>query len=227
MSRCVIKADDFYATQSDRWLQFLLLCKQEGVPASLGFIAKRLRNGKTPHPRLVRLAKQPRFEVWNHGTEHWKDYTSGRSEFFGPAVADQVASIERCQVLCEQVFGHRPKLFGPPFNAYDANTLRALRQFPELEWLYDIAWLDGKTTLPKHYFVSCDVADSGRRFNPERARKQSADFMIRRSPFVIQIHPGNHWTDECFVNFQIFLRYIQASGYRFVLPGRLFASKVI
>lgn len=221
MSRCTIKADDFYATKSEKWRQFLLLCNSESIPASLGFIAKQIRNGKEPHPPLVRQACRQRFTLWNHGLRHWQEHDTGRSEFLGPSVEEQLSAINGCQEIAESVFGERPRLFGPPFNAYDANTIEALSRSPEIEMTYDLAWHPKKPAIPKHYFVSCDVGDSGRRFDPERARKQSADFIARRSPFVIQIHPGNHWEEDCFERFRTFVRSVRASGYRFVPPHRL------
>lgn len=221
MNKCLVKADDFYATSSQQWRSFLRLCRDEKIPVTLGFIGKHIHQGRDPDSGLVRLAKNGRNEVWNHGLHHWRNEANGTAEFCGPAYEDQREAIGTCQTIAETVFGARPAMFGPPFNAYDTNTLKAVADYPEIELAYDFACHPTIPTIPKHYYVSCDVADSGRRFNPDRAREQSRPFMLRGSPFVIQIHPGNHWTEGCLDKFKTFTRFVRASGYRFVKPRGL------
>lgn len=221
MPKCLVKADDFYASSSSRWRAFLELCEDERLPVSLGFIGKHLHQGREPDKKLVRMARHPRNEVWNHGLNHWRQEETGRAEFLGEPIGNQIDSIGMCQELAEATFSVRPRCFGPPFNSYDVNTLKAISRFDEMDLAFDFACHPSLSTIPKHYYVSCDVADSGRRFNPDRAVRQGTSFMLRRSPFVIQIHPGNHWTAECLQSFRVFIRFVRASGYRFVLSHRL------
>lgn len=225
MSKCTIKADDFRGTSSKKWRDFLNLCRREKVPVSLGFIGNKIAGGQTPDSGLVRKATRKDVEIWNHGLLHWKDDQTSTTEFCGPSAEDQLHSIQECQRLCQETFGFRPDCFGPPFNAFDVNTLRALSEIPEIRRVYDLPCSPGHTTIPKSLYINCDGADSGRRFNLQRARKQSAAYMVRRSPFVIQIHPGNHWEESCLDKFCTFVRHVKASGYKFVLSDKLLGGR--
>lgn len=81
--------------------------------------------------------------------------------------------------------------------------------------------LDGTATIPKACYVECEGAANERRFGLERAIERARPFMSRRVDFVLQIHPGNHWEEECIGRFEVFVRYVRASGYRFGLTEHL------
>lgn len=225
MTRCTIKADDFRGVRSDQWNAFLNVCRQEKIPVAVGFIANGLAGGKRPDERLIRKVTRRNVEIWNHGWRHWFDESTDTAEFYGSTLEDQVAALKTCQDVCEAEFGYRPSCFGPPFNRFDVNTMRAVTEFPEIDRVFDIPYLPGRQSIPHHYYINCDAADSQRRFNLERAFKHSTTFIVRRSPFVIQIHPGNHWERNCLENFRHFVRYVKASGYSFSLPRDLFRAR--
>ncbi|MGI9395630.1 MAG: polysaccharide deacetylase family protein [Boseongicola sp.] len=218
MTNLVIKADDLRAEVAESWWNFLRVCVDQDIPASLGFISGKVQAESTDQS-LVQLLHQGQFEIWNHGASHSRDEHAGTTEFFGRALEDQVTAIRTCQNACEKLFGHRPSLFGPPFNLFDCNTLRALNEFPEISCLFDIPYLPNRKSIPKAYFVECEGPANLRVFEYNKAIKDSEKYLVHRVPFVLQIHPGNHWTDDCLVRFVTFVRVVQASGYRIVLAN--------
>lgn len=222
MSRCTIKADDFRGIPSEAWQRFIDRCDKEDIPASIGFIAKNVYNGKSVDPDLIKGVNKGPFEVWNHGLHHSKDKNGQTTEFFGRSYNDQVTSLTGCQDICEDIFGFRPCLFGPPFNQYDVNTIRALESVPELSAAYDIPYVPGMKTLPGSYFVQCEGPASGRKFNHKQATERADHYIRHESPFILQIHPGNHWTPDCLDAFSDFVRYVRRKGYQFVLSDDLF-----
>lgn len=222
MPRCNIKADDFRGISSEAWQRFVNLCVEENIPASIGFIAKSLQNGKKVDVDLVQKVIEGPFELWNHGLHHAKEKDTEFTEFFGRSFDEQVNSLVGCQDVCEHVFAFRPSLFGPPFNKYDVNTIRALESIPDLSATYDIPYVPGMKTFPGAYFVECEGPASGRKFNHKQAIERADDYMRHNSPFILQIHPGNHWAPECLDSFVAFVRYVEGKGYQFVLSDDLF-----
>ncbi|MGI9391653.1 MAG: polysaccharide deacetylase family protein [Boseongicola sp.] len=218
MTRLLIKADDLRAEVTDRWWNFLRVCVDRDISASLGFISGRIP-AETIDQGLVELLRQGQFEIWNHGASHSRNEQTNKTEFCGRDFEDQVAAIRTCQNACEKLFGHRPSLFGPPFNQFDRHTLRALKEFPEIRCLFDIPHMRDRKAIPKSYFVECEGPASLRAFDYDKAIRDSEKFLVRRVPFVLQIHPGNHWTDDCLVRFVAFANVVQASGYHIVLAN--------
>ena len=218
MTRLTIKADDLTADVNERWLCFLRICTTHAIPASLGFIAGQ-ETTQTVDRGFLDILQQGQFEIWNHGALHDRDEQSGTAEFFGRDLDAQITAIRTCQNVCETIFGHRPQLFGPPFNLFDSITLRALDEFPEIRCLFDIPYLRDRKTIPKAYYVEREIPAGGRTFDYDIALRDSEKFLVHRVPFVLQIHPGNYWTKECPARFVAFVKVIQACGYRIVLTN--------
>jgi peptidoglycan/xylan/chitin deacetylase (PgdA/CDA1 family) len=67
-------------------------------------------------------------DVAVHGYTHqtWRNRKLGLTEFAGLDVSNQVEKIASGQALLEGMLGARIATFIPPFNSYDANTVRAL-----------------------------------------------------------------------------------------------------
>ncbi len=214
MAKIIIKADDFRATSNDRWLRFALCCVEHNLPAAVGFIAGDVGGGAPADEELLCLMKQPRFDIWNHSYVHERDQY-GNTDFCGPTMEEQLANIVKTQSVASELLGTAPKGFGPPYNKFDCNTLKALEKVDCFEYAFDIGYLSGLRSIPKALFAECEGPKNGRKFGLEAAINNSKKFMLRRVDFVLQIHPGNHWEEDCIRQFSHYVRYAKASGYEF------------
>lgn len=214
MAKIVIKADDFRGTKNAGWKRFILFCIENDMPATLGFIGVNVGEGEAVDEELVSLIKRPEIEIWNHSYLHEKD-DNGNTDFCGPSMDDQLKSILKTQAVASRALDITPKGFGPPFNKYDSNTLKALSQADCFDYAFDIGYASGMKTIPKALFAECEGPKNGRKFGLEAAIKNSRKFIMRRVDFVLQIHPGNHWEESCIEQFSNYVRYARASGYEF------------
>lgn len=214
MPKIIIKADDFRGTENAGWERFLRFCIENNIPATLGFIGVNLGEGEAVDEELVSLVASPGIEIWNHSYFHGKD-KNGNTDFCGQSLEYQLDSLLKTQAVATRVFDITPKGFGPPFNKFDANTLKALSQADCFEYAFDVGYVSGLKTIPKALFAECEGPKNGRKFGLEAAKNNSRKFMKRRVNFVLQIHPGNHWEESCIEQFEHYVRYARASGYEF------------
>lgn len=227
MANCVIKADDFRGLASERWRKFFDHCELFEVPVAVGVIAREIAEGGSVDSGLISALHDGPYEVFNHGLMHSKDDPLGTTEFFGTPFDSQLHSLQHSQEVLGELFGRPPRIFGPPFNLFDANTLRALHTLCEIEILFDIPFLPKKLTIPKAYYVECEGPFSGRQFAVEVAKERGKTFTSAQRPFVLQIHPGNAWTCDCVTRFAEYVRYLQGCGYEFVLPDQFFTASTL
>lgn len=214
MAKIIIKADDLRATSNERWTRFANLCIDLDIPATVGFIAGDVGSGLPVDDELVSLMKQPRFQIWNHSYDH-RIEKNGSTDFYGAALDKQLGNITKTQAIASNLFGEAPRGFGAPYNKYDANTLKVLNMVDCFDFAFDVCYLPGLKTIPKALYVECEGPMNGRTFGLELAIKKSQAFMLRRLNFVLQIHPGNHWGEDCIDRFGEYVRYAKASGYEF------------
>jgi hypothetical protein len=189
----------------------------------VGVIACEIGKGNSIDAGLLSALEDSPYEIFNHGLTHTRDDPIGTTEFFGQSLDAQLHSLRHSQKILGDVFGSAPRVFGPPFNLFDAYTLRALRMLCEIEIVFDIPFIPKKLTVPKAYYVECEGPFSGRQFALDVAKERSTPFTSMQRPFVLQIHPGNAWTSTCVTRFTEYVRYLQGCGYEFVLPDQLFA----
>lgn len=214
MAKVLIKADDFRADDNDRWARFLEWCVSRQLPVAIGFIGSDVDRSGAADETALRLAGGPGIEVWNHGYGHERG-ADGSSDFYGRSVDQQRSDMERTQALALELFGYHPNLFGPPFNRFDLNTLRAIKQIGCFSHSFDIGYLAGVTSFPRALYVECEGPANGRRFGLDRALERSESFMRRGASFVLQIHPGNHWEPQCLENLEQYVQTVGARGYSF------------
>ena len=130
----VFRYDDFSAT-SPLWLEKAIfeefakrkLCLTVGV---IPFVHSEGRNVPLDvgHVNtLVRYVRSGTIEVGLHGCSHRGASQYEPSEFAGVSYPRQLELIRRGKDELTRLVGVAPKTFIPPYNSYDANTLRAAR----------------------------------------------------------------------------------------------------
>ena len=220
MPKVVIKADDLRATENERWQRFVDCCVDNDVPATLGFIAGDADGGAPVDAALLGSLDRPLFEIWNHSYLH-DTYGDGKTDFSGRTFEEQLEDLRRTQRVASELFGRAPRAFGPSFNKYDVNTLKAIVAAGCFEFAYDVGYLKGLRTVSKASYVECEGPANGRLFGLDRALQRARPFMLKRADFVLQVHPGNHWEPGCIERFETFVRHLRASGYEFGLTEHL------
>ena len=103
-------------------LEFL---NKEAVPATLFFSGRWLAKNEST---ARELAKDPLFEIGNHGLEHRPLSVSGKSAYGikgTPSIAGVVAEVEENALLLEKITGKRPKYFRSGTNHYDEVAVAA------------------------------------------------------------------------------------------------------
>lgn len=101
------------------------------IPAIKGVNNFRLNNSvtndKSKKSILNEMLQDSNFVIGMHGYDHRNNSKSAlSSEFTGLSYNEQKEKIERSQKMIMQKFGKKSEIFIPPWNTYDAITVKAL-----------------------------------------------------------------------------------------------------
>lgn len=230
MPAVILKADDLRLERiTDRWKRFLRYCKEEGVFCNAGVISGRSVDVKEAQIANIRevlnsLGMNRAWALWNHGFEHERRESPGTSDFRGVPLAQQIRSLRRSQETVERIAGVRPDAFGPPFNAWDHNTIVALQHFPEIRNVFYVPYVPGKICYGSELFVEAEPflgevkPGAKRAFSLEEAKRKSERFLNIDRSFVLQVHP-NSWRKPALDAFSGFVDYMRKAGYIFRAIG--------
>jgi peptidoglycan/xylan/chitin deacetylase (PgdA/CDA1 family) len=220
----IIKADDLKATKSGGihplWQKFVDTIRRRKIKASIGIIANSL---ETDNPKYFGWIKEQRdtglFEFWNHGYDHrqWTEGEKKLQEFKGTTYEHQKQHLTRSNQLAREKLDFDFETFGAPFNATDANTVRALAEEPGTKiWLYgDLKNPAGKVVLDRVYRVNIENPT----FLPSLEKFVDGYNRYPERPyFVIQGHPAN-WNEERFAQFEKILDFLTEQKAIFVTPA--------
>ena len=194
-----------------------------GIPSTLGVIGRSLEN---PRPEYVEWLRRNAvqnggpIEFWQHGWEHamhaeWqgKDYMG---EYAVPDYAYQKERFDKAQAVFLEKVGVPLQSFCPPNGKFTDDTLRLLREHPEIRsWLYaDPERSGGKYAFRR--FCNLEVAVGRVEWN---AFTRGYRYHRDRECLVLQGHPIL-WSDESFAAFQDIVRQLVADGWTFITPTR-------
>nr|PZN76854.1 MAG: hypothetical protein DIU57_17050 [Pseudomonadota bacterium] len=226
MRTVFLKADDLrLETITKKWRRFLDYCRKEGVYCNVGVIAGGAIGLDDAQIEEIRyelhcLEMGKLWLLWNHGVWHKRNRVTKTSDFCGAPLEDQVGSLRLAQELVERIAGVRMMAFGAPFNWWDHNTVLALQQFPEIQYVFHIPYVPGKCCYGSEIFVQAEPflgevkPGAMRTFALETAKRKSERFLSIDRSFVLQIHPGS-WDQSGFDSFAAFVDYIRNAGYAF------------
>ncbi len=223
----VIKADDLICRDDPStagfgsgWNRFVEIADEAGIKVSVGIICNSLSKGTPEYfARIRALHDSGQVEFWNHGYTHGRNKETGVSEFKGPDFETQLDTLIRSQALAKEKLGFAFQSFGSPYNANDANTVRALRELPEItSWMYgskNADLLPGQVNLKR----SLNMEQPVHHPNFEAFKR---DFLKQpdQAYYVLQGHPGG-WDEARFEQFQQIVAFLQEQGAVFVTPSEL------
>ena len=220
----IIKADDLIyegGSVNPKWQQFVNFTRARNIPASIGIITNSL---EADHPAYFQWIKDQNasglIEFWNHGYDHkqWTEDDKTLQEFKGPTYELQKQHLERGDQLAREKLGFAFHAFGAPFNATDANTVKALDEDSDIQvWLYgDPKNPAQKTVIDRVPQVNIEAPT----FEPDALKfAQGYNQFPQQEVFAIQGHP-THWTPERFAQFVQIIDFLTEAKAVFVTPSQ-------
>ncbi|MDD3276918.1 MAG: polysaccharide deacetylase family protein [Kiritimatiellales bacterium] len=130
MKIAMIKADDV-SSLTPKWQRFIAISKERNVKVACGVICNSLVNPKKEYVDWMLSEEKSGFvEFWNHGWDHKKWETNGVEvqEFRGSGYEHQKENFGKAQDIMEKVLGRPTVALGTPYNGFDDDTARVLRE---------------------------------------------------------------------------------------------------
>jgi len=218
--RVILKADDLLRDPINvipvKWQKFFEIIRKKKIKASLGIIGQSLENGNQAYFKAVKsLVNEGRFEIWNHGYEHFIGRTNARGEtydeFRNTSIDYQIEHIRKTQDLSRQKLGIILRAFGSPGNGYDENTSRALEEFPEIRiWFFAKSRIEIKILIPR--VMDFEFPAPTPDFN-----KFLQNYSAKEKLITLQIHPYS-WQAGDFIEFEKIIDYLISENVVFILP---------
>ncbi len=223
--RVVLKLDDVWVVNgglSERWQLVDAFCAERDIPYTIGVIANVLEGDNPAFIDALRgIAESGRAELWHHGYDHkaWEADGKKLREFQGTGYEHQLEHLQKAQALGKEKLGVTFTTFGAPFNATDADTVRALEQLPEITvWMF-APRNTGSTKFTTPQIPAVNIEHPVHKPNFEQFKlgyeKHKADPYL-----VMQGHPMS-WDDAAFAEFTRIVDFLRAEGAQFVFPRDL------
>jgi peptidoglycan/xylan/chitin deacetylase (PgdA/CDA1 family) len=214
----IIKADDVRGP-TEKWDRFIKISKERNVKVSCGIICGSLAGATEEYKDwLVANEKSGFVEFWNHGWDHkaWEQDGKKLKEFDGSGYDHQKEHFVKSQEIVQQVLGHPPLAFGTPFNRFDEDTVRVLKEDTAIKLVFfkepKIAGIipAGMSLLGEQDGVGQPNAT---KFAAQYAEKKDlVDFT------AIQFHPNGFKEDHHFDDYAEILDILLKDGWTFMLP---------
>ncbi|MBI2719244.1 MAG: methyltransferase domain-containing protein [Rhizobiales bacterium] len=202
----IIKADDFgRGPLIDNWRKFVDVCVEHAFLPSIGIVGSDYsRNAQSRY--LARyLSETMSVEFWNHSFRH-RDLNQMSPQ-------ERVADILLAQKVIEDTTSVRPKVFGAPYNAINANCAADIAQTDEFDTFYFVDSLnESPANIARKHLLTPEIGTQY--FRPVEFGYFKRVFDRRSNPSVavIQVHPA-YWTDNCFTEFARVLDMLKQKHY--------------
>jgi hypothetical protein len=225
----IIKADDFIVQSdqpsravSEAYLKFIALVREKKIVASLGISAHVLERATPEYIALCReLDASGRFEIWNHGYDHYYSLTDEHgkfvaAEFYRMPYGYQLRQMKKAQNAVKEKLGIAMRSFGSPGNMNDATTALMLAQFPEIKvWFY----APKDVTLPPDVIA---IPRTSLEFNVPQGRViDVARFIKEYDPakpvICFQLHPRSK-SDADLARIGEAIDFLLSKGVEFIKP---------
>lgn len=224
-AQIILKLDDLKPDKENgvhpRWQKVVDNALANNLQLSIGVVANTIEYGGDKYKQWFKKnSKSELLEFWNHGYIHkrWVENDTKVSEFRGTSLQKQVEHLKKAQQLMELVTGKKPVTFGAPYNHVDANTMKALEQFPELKvWLYaDKEKYPASSKLILERIPALNIEYPVHR--PMFYHVWNNLFFYRNNEFVVmQGHPMS-WDNANFQQYKQILAYMQRAGFHITTP---------
>jgi len=218
----IMKLDDMVNIKGRvplQWKQVADVVRERKIKTTMGIICNSLEGDNPEYTNFIKEQYASGLvEFWDHGYEHkqWKEGDKDFYSFSGPSYEQQKGYFSRSQALAKEKLGFPLESFGPGFGATDENTVRAMKEIPELKiWLYgDRQNQAGKIILDRIGEVNIEsplFSPSLDKFIEGYKKYPNRDY------FVIQGHPAQ-WTPERFDQFVKIVDFLISQKAVFVTP---------
>jgi anaerobic magnesium-protoporphyrin IX monomethyl ester cyclase len=231
-SRRVYVRDDDVRTRSPRLLRLINLCVQESVPLSLAVVPGSVTDDCVDYLKTAQAQHPELFEIHQHGWMHAEHQTAGEEPYeFGPSRtedaqrADIVSGITRLGRLFD---GKTVPLFTPPYDGFDQNTVRILKEqgFKAISLNEES---QRSTPAMRHLPFALDPVKN---YHP--LEFHGSEHIMRRFSLLCHDRPSfgivlHHETlgDAEFDFLESFFKHHKAAGVRFVLASDLLKPRIL
>lgn len=220
----IIKADDVRGV-TKKWKRFIAISKERKVKVSCGIICNSLEKSKQDYGKwLVAEEKSGFVEFWNHGWDHkrWEKDGKKQSEFGGSGFAHQQGHFAKSQEIMTRVIGVTPVAFGTPFNSFDEDTAKVLKEDKGIKLLfcYRDPKIDG--VIAARMSLRGEPDGTGK----PNATKFAKDYQKKKGKITfaaIQFHPNSFREDRHFDEYAKTLDILLKDGWTFMLPREYIA----
>ncbi|MFH1498313.1 MAG: DUF2334 domain-containing protein [Verrucomicrobiota bacterium] len=223
--RVVLKLDDTWVVDgrlSERWQRIDDFAAERGIRYTVGVICKSLEGDHPEYIASLRaMAESGRAELWHHGYDHkaWEVDGKKLREFQGSGYEHQLAHLQKAQALGKEKLGVTFTTFGAPYNATDADTVRALAEIPELT-----VWMFAPRKVVTSLFTTPQISAVNIEHpvhKPDFEQFKLGYAQHKTDPYlVMQGHPMS-WDDAAFAEFARIVDFLLAEGAEFVFPRDL------
>ena len=225
---CILKADDFYYTESQEhgvepyYLKYINLIKEKGIVSGIGTIAKNwdLDTLRSDHLALIdSMKKSGCYEFWNHGYFHLWGGEDG-FEFKHKPYDYQYKYMKKAQDVIKEKLGVTMHTFGAPGNGVDSYTTIVLYNIEEQKvWLYPQNMPAAPGVLPLKNETSIEWKIDGRRSPNVKKYKENYDtFKYKDLPYLVcQLHP-HRYNDDALAQLDSTFDFLLSKNVKFILP---------
>jgi peptidoglycan/xylan/chitin deacetylase (PgdA/CDA1 family) len=206
--KIIIKVDDlFLHLNFFNYKKFIDICVNQNIKSSFGCVGLGLLKASKSEIYYLKSHLESGFiDLWNHGTTH-KNLTK-ISNF------QKAEEILICQKILKDKFDYKCKVFGAPYNQYNIDVMDAISKNSDIELVYftdESIWDGNLKVIKRNSLFTGEYYDFGRRYF---SAKKALDFISKEYSelVVLQVHPWS-WSENCFVEFNNFLRELINKGF--------------
>ena len=223
----ILKADDLVRVPEegwDRWVRYMdEVVLRRGIKTAAGAIGQRMSlPTEDVRAQVKAWCATGLVELFNHGYDHAyylppaakSGLPQGTTyEFQGRPYDEQRAHLERTQQIIRDNYGVQMRTFGAPFNKWDAETARAMRDLGQVDvWFFGPA--DSGCFVMSRGGGEIEGSDGVPSLDVFR---QSHD--PKQRVVVLQHHPYSAQFWEGWDGFNAILDLLIQQGATFILPG--------
>lgn len=210
----IVKADDLQASITSSFARLFEICTLADIPVSAGLVMKSLETATASQLEFLSNLDPQECELWIHGYTHYMNMKDGTTEFNGPDLQTQIATLKKCVDASKLYLKRDLSVIGFPGNAEDENTVSALDNYPSITTIFFQPLGGNRLVLP--YLIKAEYTVGSMNSYDEIIKK--ANQLSAGSIAVLQIHP-NGWVERDWDNFVLLIDGLRNSGAIFMTPG--------
>jgi hypothetical protein len=209
----IIKADDLLASVGSSFTRLFEICKLMDVPVAAGLVIGTLETATERERAFLANLDPQECELWIHGYTHYINYKDSTTEFNGPDLSTQIATIQKCVDACQLYLKRDLSVFNGPGGVADKNTALALDKFPSIKTVFYLPVEGNRFVIPRLVWAEWT---SGK-MNNHKIIIASVQKLPAGSVAVLNTHPKS-WDETDWNEFVLLIDALKSNGAIFMTP---------